>query len=86
MGIANENGDQGQLITVHKGDSVIWESTDKQPHTVAQTNANEPGPFPVTPATFSTQSAPITFPNAGTWGYYCSIHGATSMSGTITVQ
>lgn len=88
VGTANENGDLGQKVTVHVGDSVIWVSTDAMTHDVAASTSNVPSPFPSAEnaTDFTTESTPIAFATAGSWGYYCAIHTATLMNGTITVQ
>ena len=87
MGTANENGGNGQLLTVHKGDSVVWVSTDNQQHTVSPPiGSNAPSPFTANAqTTFTTQSPPISFPTAGTFPYECLVHGPM-MTGVITVQ
>jgi len=77
-----ENGGAGQQLTIHAGDSVVWVSTDGHPHTATSTS----GPTSFDTGTFSTQSSPVAFPSVGTWTYDCTLHGAGSMSGTLTVQ
>jgi plastocyanin len=82
MGAAQDNDNQGELITIHKGDSVIWQTTDGAgEHTVTETSTP-----PVFNQDFTTQSPPIAFPNSGSWSFYCMIHGKGSMSGRITVE
>jgi plastocyanin len=85
--IADENNGNGQLLTVHKGDSVIWVSTDNQMHTVSPPiGSTAPSPFTANSNTvFTTQSPPISFPTAGAFPYECAVHGPM-MIGTITVQ
>jgi plastocyanin len=85
MGTANENTGNGQLITIHAGDSVIWFSSDGQAHTVEPMGTGS-SPFPTGMAPFTTQSPPITFTTAGSFPYECGVHGSTFMKGILTVQ
>jgi plastocyanin len=85
MGTANENTGNGQLLTIHVGDSVVWVSTDNQAHTVEPMGTGS-SPFPTGMAPWSTQSPPISFPTAGNFPYECGIHGPTVMKGIVTVQ
>lgn len=68
-------------LNVTVGSTVIWTNADSVAHTVT---AND-GSFssgPIQPgATYSH-----TFNTAGTFPYYCTIHGQASMNGTVIVQ
>ena len=73
-------------VTIEAGDTVRWTWIDNN-HTVE----NDPAGTSVETfnsgfigAAGSTYS--FTFTNIGTNDYYCSVHGAASMSGTITVE
>jgi plastocyanin len=82
-------------VTVASGDTVTWTSQSPAPHTVTRCdpsvcNGTDGGTG--TDPTFD-QSAPNTgnsvsqtFTGAGTYNYYCKIHGFSVMHGTVTVQ
>lgn len=68
---------------VKVGDAVIWRNTDTTKHTVAAAAGQTvtfKSPTMTTDAEFVQ-----TFDEVGTFAYFCSIHGADKMSGTITV-
>lgn len=73
-------------LTIESGDTVIWTWTNPN-HTVENNPAGtsvetfDSGFLGPTGSTFSH-----TFTIVGSNDYYCSIHGAPSMSGTITVS
>jgi len=84
-------------ITISAGQSVqfIW-ATGATNHNVSPASGN-PTPIPSSPGLPGVQNAPFqftaVFPSAGTFRYFCTIHGAnptpttvTGMSGTITVN
>ena len=71
-------------LTIEVGDTVRWTWTDTVPHTVENDNGST--------ETFSSEiltglgeTYSYTFTQEGTNPYFCGIHGAGSMSGTITV-
>lgn len=72
-------------LVINVGDTVKWTWTDSAPHTV-KSNTGSTETF--TSATLSGvgQTYSHTFTSLGVNPYFCSIHGAASMSGTITVQ
>jgi plastocyanin len=76
------SGDENTTINV--GDTVTWTFADGQPHTVtADGGAFDSG------AQQSSGTFQFTFASAGTFDYYCEVHGQAGglgMSGTITVQ
>lgn len=68
-------------LTVPVGTTVTWINDDSTPHTATSDTGvwdsgtlNQGGQFS------------FTFSNPGTYPYYCTIHGRTSMSGTIEVS
>jgi plastocyanin len=76
------SGDQNTAIDV--GDTVTWTFSDGQPHTVTADGGAFASGAPATSGTFA-----FTFNSAGTFDYYCEVHGGAGglgMSGTITVQ
>ncbi|MGB1313722.1 MAG: T9SS type A sorting domain-containing protein, partial [Bizionia paragorgiae] len=72
-------------LTIETGDTVIWTWTSPN-HSVENDPAGtsvetfNSGVLAANGSTFS-----YTFANLGTNDYYCGVHGAASMSGTITV-
>ena len=66
-------------ITVQAGSTVTWVNNDTVPHT-ATGNNGEFDTGQIAPG----GSASITFDNAGTFAYFCSIH--PNMTATIIVQ
>jgi len=75
-------------ITVRVGQQVVWVNNDSAPHTT--TSGSCPGgtctPTPGwdSGTLNSGQSFAFTFTTAGTFNYFCRIHGA-SMQGTVVV-
>jgi plastocyanin len=65
------------------GSTVTWDWTGATPHNVTWVGAGAPGPSP----TQTTGTYQRTFDAAGTYDYYCTIHGTptTGMRGTVTV-
>jgi len=71
-------------VTIKAGQYVTWRNDDGIAHTTTS-NAG------VTPAWSSGNLLPggtyqVYFGTPGTYGYYCAIHGAALMSGTVIVQ
>jgi plastocyanin len=79
-----EDADGDENTAIRAGDTVTWTFADAAPHTVtSDTGAFDSGQ-PQTGGTYQ-----FTFNSAGTYDYYCVVHGAAGglgMSGTITVQ
>ena len=86
-----ENGDSGGItvgdnffqpanFTATVGTAVVWTWTGALAHNVAFVD-QAPGSGERTSGTFSR-----TFTAAGNYGYFCTIHGAGVMSGTVTVS
>jgi plastocyanin len=69
--------------TVKAGTIVQWQSTDAMAHTV--TSSASPAAFEELPVPANGLSAPTTFNTAGTFPFFCSIHGAKVQNGTLTV-
>ncbi len=82
-------------VTIHDGDTVVWTNQTVAPHTVTRcTTATCAGTDPGTgtDATFTDGSTggngttfSHTFHGAGTYAYFCTIHGFAVMHGTVTV-
>ncbi len=69
-------------LTVTVGTTVTWTNDDSTSHTVTFTDISGVDSGTLTPG----QTFNYTFNTAGTFHYYCRIHGAAAMSGTVTVQ
>lgn len=71
-------------VTVTTGTTVTWNWTGGLPHNVTWVAAGAPAPSP----TQTNGTYQRTFSAAGTYGYYCTIHGTPSagMAGTVTVN
>jgi plastocyanin len=79
-----EDGDGDENTTIAAGDTVTWTFADAEPHTVTSDSGAFDSGQPQTGGTYQ-----FTFNSAGTYDYYCAVHGAAGglgMSGTITVQ
>jgi len=72
-------------FTIDIGDTVKWTWTDALPHTVSS-DVGSTEAFDSGTLTGVSQSFSYTFTVQGTNDYFCQIHGAPSMSGTITVN
>ena len=69
-----------QTVTVAAGSTVTWVNDDDAPHTVvADDGKSFRSKVLDTGETFS-----FTFPAAGTWGYFCSVH--PHMTGKVVVK
>ena len=84
-----DNAFQPNELIVDAGDTVRWTQTGTRPHTVTA----DDGSFDSSPAGSPNLSQGSTFSqafaSAGTFRYYCKIHGGpggVGMSGTITVR
>jgi plastocyanin len=70
--------------SVKVGETVTWVNKDATRHTVT---ADSGQTVSFKSPTMTTDSEFVqTFAEPGTYGYFCSIHGAGKMSGTITVE
>jgi plastocyanin len=72
-------------ISVQAGATVTWTSNGNNQHTVTSGNGTPDGLFDSGTLNHG-QTFSFRFMSAGTYHYYCQIHGATAMSGTITVN
>jgi plastocyanin len=69
-------------VTITAGGTVTWTWRGGNPHSVTnKTGSTETYDSGITPS----GSFSHTYPTAGTFNYYCKVHGV-SMSGTVTVQ
>ncbi len=75
---------QLESFTIRVGASVIWTNRDGAPHTATSGSGTATGVFNTGNLNQNQASQPIRFDRAGTFPYFCQVHGA-SMSGTITV-
>ncbi len=78
-----DNSFQPGTVTVEPGGSVTWNTTGNNPHTITA----EDGSFDQSVGNGATFEH--TFESAGTYAYYCKIHGApggVGMSGTVVVE
>ncbi|MBU2938879.1 T9SS type A sorting domain-containing protein [Lacinutrix sp. C3R15] len=73
-------------LTIELGDTVRWTWTDTSPHTVENVVGSAVETFNSGILTGLGETFSYTFTAIGTNDYFCGIHGAASMSGTITVD
>ena len=81
-----------ESANANSGDTVTWTNQSGVNHTVTSCSsaacpgaaANTGGQTFDTPAN-SGSSTSVTFTQAGTYAYYCKIHGYAAMHGTVTV-
>ena len=76
-----DNGYSPTATLVSPGGSVTWVWTGGNAHSVVFDNTDLAGSAVQVTGTFKQ-----TFPRAGIYSYYCSVHGRSVMSGTVTVQ
>ncbi|MFN2589374.1 MAG: plastocyanin/azurin family copper-binding protein, partial [Actinomycetota bacterium] len=76
-----------EQVTIAVGDTVVWTHNGQAPHSVTA----DDGSFdssPTCPATGCLETGDTyshTFTTAGTFGYFCKVHGQ-SMSGSVVVK
>ncbi len=73
-------------LTIDEGDTVTWIWGDNAPHTVENEAGNSVETFTSGVLTGMGETYSHTFTVVGDNRYFCGIHGAVSMSGTITVN
>ena len=75
-------------VTITTGQTVEWVNNDPYAHTVTSGNPadNDVGQVFDSGNINAGQTFSFKFNNAGTFKYFCRIHGAQAMSGTVVVQ
>ncbi|WP_165806022.1 T9SS type A sorting domain-containing protein [Marixanthomonas spongiae] len=73
-------------LTIDQGDTVIWTWKDAAPHTVENEAGNSVETFNSGVISGIGETYSYTFTEVGDNRYFCGVHGANSMSGTITVR
>ena len=68
------------VVTVGVGSTVIWVSFDGEQHTVTSSTGLFDGTL------LPGSSFSYTFPERGTFEYYCHIHAQMGMSGAVVVK
>ncbi|MBK0404372.1 T9SS type A sorting domain-containing protein [Adhaeribacter sp. BT258] len=79
VGSGGSNTFSPQQVNINVGDMVTWQWASGTHDVTSATGAWSPAPI-----TSSSPSFSRTFTTAGTYSYFCSIHGQ-SMSGTVVV-
>ncbi len=72
-------------ITIRPGTSVVWTNRDGVPHTATSGRGTPDGKFATGFLNQGQPSQPVRFDQVGSFPYFCEVHGAATMSGTITV-
>ena len=74
-------------LTISAGDTVTWQNNDSILHT-ASSDAGVSPAFDTGTISGGATAAAVTFNQAGTYGYHCTIHGTatTGMRGSVVVQ
>lgn len=76
-------------VTISAGESVTWTNGGDQPHSVTSTDglfdSSPDCPGNIDDCLGSGESYTHTFSSAGTFDYYCRVHGF-AMSGTVVVE
>jgi plastocyanin len=76
-----DNGYSPTGVTVAPGGTVTWVWTGNNAHGVTFDDGT------ITPSTVqSVGSYSVRFPSAGIFSFFCTVHGRTVESGTVTVQ
>jgi plastocyanin len=76
-----DNGYNPAAVTVAPGGTVTWVWTGNNAHGVSFDDGS------ITPSTIqSVGSFTVRFPRAGTFSFFCTVHGRTVESGTVTVR
>jgi plastocyanin len=87
VSMPSNNGGKGQVLTVHRCDTVTWTNDDNgTSHSVVSTGGGFTFSTPVVVGTAAgAPLSPIQFTTKGTFTYDCGVHGAM-MIGQITVN
>lgn len=90
--IVSDNFFQPKTLTVQAGSTVLWEQQGDLPHNVTADDdswSSHPVCSPFAPGTCMQNGDTYSraFPETGTFGYYCTLHGTpgNGMAGTIRV-
>jgi plastocyanin len=76
-----DNGYSPAAVSVAPGGTVTWVWTGNNAHGVTFDDGS------ITPSTIqSVGSFTVRFPRAGIFSFFCTVHGRTVESGTVTVQ
>lgn len=76
-----DNGYSPAAVTVAPGGTVTWVWTGNNAHGVTFDDAT------ITPSTIQSVGIyTVRFPRAGIFSFFCTVHGRTVESGTVTVQ
>ncbi|MEP7064979.1 MAG: cupredoxin domain-containing protein [Gemmatimonadota bacterium] len=76
-----DNGYTPSTVTVAAGGSVTWVWTGNNAHGVSFDDAT------ITPSTIQSRgSYAVRFPRAGSFSFFCTVHGRTVEAGTVTVK
>lgn|GEM_PF-3130732 len=76
------NGNQ----TIQIGDTITWTNNGNNTHTVTSGNESNPGTVFDSGNLSRGQTFSFRFMTAGTFPFFCRIHGSNTMNGTITVN
>ena len=76
----SSNSFSSSHVTITHGEKVCWQNTSSVLHTVTDSGGAFDTNLPV------GQIFVQTYPTAGTFPYYCKIHVAYGMKGTVTVN
>jgi plastocyanin len=90
--IVSDNFYTPKTLTVQAGSTVLWEQQGNLPHDITADDrswSSHPACAPFAPGTCMADGDTYSraFPEPGTFGYYCTLHGSpgNSMAGTIRV-
>ena len=90
--IVSDNFYMPQTLTVQEGSTVLWEQQGNLPHNVTADDnswSSHPACSPFAPGTCMADGDTYSraFPEPGTFGYYCTLHGTpgSGMAGTVRV-
>ena len=79
--VINGNSFSPRNVTIHTGDTVTWKNNFYGFHNVVSDDASFTSGEPSEDWTFSH-----TFQTAGSFGFFCQVHRAMGMTGTVTVE
>jgi plastocyanin len=79
--VMKNNAFSPKIVTEQQGDTVRWRNDDRMRHNTTSKQGFWKSPNLALGGTYSQTAA---FKNAGSYGYYCTIHG-TAMSGVVKI-